>query len=375
MDGAAAVAPAEQPVAAPLEAAEAVLEAAEAVIEEPEEVREIAAEEATGARRRRRRGRRGRGRRDADEITDAVEAPDSTPAGETPAGDEGTPDEDAESPDTAEAGTSTASRRRRRRRRKAGDNGDEAAGRSEDDPPDTVVHVRDNRAREAEDDNGDGVRGVRGSTRLEAKRQRRREGRDSGRRRAPILTEAEFLARREAVDRTMAVRDLGDRTQIAVLEDGVLVEHYVTRASADLLRGQRLPGSGANVLPSMEAAFVDIGKGRNGVLYAGEVNWDAAGLEGKAARYRERPEVGRHDPGAGDQGPGGPQGRPADEPDLLAGPVPRLCSPRWHDRDQPQAAGHRAAPVEVDPEEDRARRRRGDHSHRGRGRHRRGTHA
>jgi ribonuclease E len=282
VDGAAAVAPAEQPVAAALEAAEAVLEAAEAVIEEPEEVREIAAEEATGARRRRRRGRRGRGRRDADEITDAVEAPDGTPAGETPAGDESTPDEDAESPDTAEAGTSTASRRRRRRRRKAGDNGDEAAGRSEDDPPDTVVHVRDSRAREAEDDNGDGVRGVRGSTRLEAKRQRRREGRDSGRRRAPILTEAEFLARREAVDRTMAVRDLGDRTQIAVLEDGVLVEHYVTRASATSYVGNVYLGRVQNVLPSMEAAFVDIGKGRNGVLYAGEVNWDAAGLEGKS---------------------------------------------------------------------------------------------
>ena len=282
VDGAASVAPAEQPVAAALEAAGAVLEAAEAVIEEPEEVREIAAEEATGARRRRRRGRRGRGRRDADEITDAVEVPDGTPADETPAGDETTPDEDAESPDAAEAGTSTASRRRRRRRRRAADNGDEAAGRSEDDPPDTVVHLRDSRAREAEDDNGDGVRGVRGSTRLEAKRQRRREGRDSGRRRAPILTEAEFLARREAVDRTMAVRDLGDRTQIAVLEDGVLVEHYVTRASATSYVGNVYLGRVQNVLPSMEAAFVDIGKGRNGVLYAGEVNWDAAGLEGKS---------------------------------------------------------------------------------------------
>jgi ribonuclease E len=282
VDGAAPVAPAEQPVAAALEAAGAVLEAAEAVIEEPEEVREIAAEEATGARRRRRRGRRGRGRRDADEITDAVEVPDGTPADETPAGDESTPDEDAESPDAAEAGTSTASRRRRRRRRRAADNGDEAAGRSEDDPPDTVVHLRDSRAREAEDDNGDGVRGVRGSTRLEAKRQRRREGRDSGRRRAPILTEAEFLARREAVDRTMAVRDLGDRTQIAVLEDSVLVEHYVTRASATSYVGNVYLGRVQNVLPSMEAAFVDIGKGRNGVLYAGEVNWDAAGLEGKS---------------------------------------------------------------------------------------------
>jgi ribonuclease E len=142
--------------------------------------------------------------------------------------------------------------------------------------------VRENRARDAEDESGDGVRGVRGSTRLEAKRQRRREGRDSGRRRAPILTEAEFLARREAVDRTMAVRELGDRTQIAVLEDGVLVEHYVTRATATSYVGNVYLGRVQNVLPSMEAAFVDIGKGRNGVLYAGEVNWDAAGLEGKA---------------------------------------------------------------------------------------------
>jgi ribonuclease E len=80
----------------------------------------------------------------------------------------------------------------------------------------------------------------------------------------------------------MAVRELGDRTQIAVLEDGVLVEHYVTRATATSYVGNVYLGRVQNVLPSMEAAFVDIGKGRNGVLYAGEVNWDAAGLEGKA---------------------------------------------------------------------------------------------
>ena len=274
VNDAAAAAPAEQPAVA--------LEAAEAVIDEPEEVREIAAEEATGARRRRRRGRRGRGHRDADESTEAAEPADGTPASQTPAGDDSTPDEDAESPDTAQSGTSTSSPRRRRRRRRSADSADEAAGRSGDDPPDTVVHVRENRARDAEDESGDGVRGVRGSTRLEAKRQRRREGRDSGRRRAPILTEAEFLARREAVDRTMAVRELGDRTQIAVLEDGVLVEHYVTRATATSYVGNVYLGRVQNVLPSMEAAFVDIGKGRNGVLYAGEVNWDAAGLEGKA---------------------------------------------------------------------------------------------
>ena len=120
-----------------------------------------------------------------------------------------------------------------------------------------------------------------GSTRLEAKRQRRRDGRDTGRRRAPILTETEFLARREAVDREMVIRQRGERTQIAVLEDDVLVEHYVTQAQATSFAGNVYLGKVQNVLPSMEAAFVDIGKGRNAVLYAGEVNWDAAGLSGK----------------------------------------------------------------------------------------------
>ena len=96
------------------------------------------------------------------------------------------------------------------------------------------------------------------------------------------FSESEFLARREAVDRVMAIREKGDRTQIAVLEDGVLVEHYVTRATSGSLVGNVYLGKVQNVLPSMEAAFVDIGRGRNAVLYAGEVNWDMAGLEGRA---------------------------------------------------------------------------------------------
>ena len=191
--------------------------------------------------------------------------------------------EDGEHADeVAEAALSASARRRRRRRRST--SGEDETG--EDDPPNTVVHVREtsrsggsNRGGNADDD---GVRGVKGSTRLEAKRQRRRDNRDSGRRRAPILTEAEFLARREAVERVMAVRQTGDRTQIAVLEDDILVEHYVTRASAASAVGNVYLGRVQNVLPSMEAAFVDIGRGRNGVLYAGEVNWDSAGLEGKA---------------------------------------------------------------------------------------------
>ena len=127
---------------------------------------------------------------------------------------------------------------------------------------------------------------VKGSTRLEAKKQRRREGREAGRRRT-IITEAEFLARRESVERVMVVRGRGDRTQIGVLEDGVLVEHYVSRETTASMAGNVYLGRVQNVLPSMEAAFVDIGKGRNAVLYAGEVNWDAAGLEGGNSRRIE----------------------------------------------------------------------------------------
>ena len=221
---------------------------------EPEDVREAAIELASGARRRRRRGRRGRGGGGKGTDGEAEEVAGGEQA-VAEVGDEA----------TAESGT-----HRTRRRRRSGEEGGTA------DDPNTVTHVREPKPAD------DGVKAVKGSTRLEAKRQRRRDGRDTGRRRAPILSEAEFLARREAVDRVMALRQTGDRTQIAVLEDDILVEHYVTRASTASYVGNVYLGRVQNVLPSMEAAFVDIGKGRNGVLYAGEVNWDAAGLEGKA---------------------------------------------------------------------------------------------
>ena len=139
----------------------------------------------------------------------------------------------------------------------------------------------------------DDVRAVKGSTRLEAKKQRRREGRESGRRRPPVVTESEFLARRESVERTMVVSQRGDRTQIAVLEDDVLVEHYVNRTTHQSYVGNVYLGKVQNVLPSMEAAFVDIGKGRNAVLYAGEVNFDASGLEGQPKRIESALKPGQ----------------------------------------------------------------------------------
>jgi ribonuclease E len=251
--------------------------------ESDEHAAEDAGDEGEG-RRRRRRGRRGRGRGKGvgDENGEDEQ-------GEEPAEAEAEP-EAAEEPSADDEGPGSR-RRRRRRRRKTG--AEEEAAPSEDDPPNTVVHVRESTSRDARDDKADSeaaqneVRSVRGSTRLEAKRQRRRDGREAGRRRAPVLSEAEFLARREAVERTMVVRERGDRTQIGVLEDGVLVEHFVTSSGSGSLVGNVYLGRVQNVLPSMEAAFIDIGRGRNAVLYAGEVDWDAAGLEGKARKIEQ----------------------------------------------------------------------------------------
>ena len=232
------------------------------------------AESGSGSSRRRRRrggrGRRGRGRGEDDSQSGDRGAEDS--AQEDSSEDEETEDGSGEEGSGSSSGGSSSSSRRRRRRRRSGSSGDD--GSSPDDPPNTVVKVREAR---------DEVKAVKGSTRLEAKRQRRREGRDAGRRRS-VITEAEFLARRESVKRSMVVRERQGSTQIAVLEDDVLVEHYVAQKSQTSMVGNVYVGKVQNVLPSMEAAFVDIGKGRNAVLYAGEVNWDAVGLEGQPRR-------------------------------------------------------------------------------------------
>ena len=170
------------------------------------------------------------------------------------------------------SGEVTSKRRRRRRR---GDEDMELV----DESDGSVTRVRAPRGA-GEGTGSDEVTGVKGSTRLEAKRQRRRESRQFGRRRH-VITEAEFLARRESVERKMLVRQKDDRIQIGVLEDGIFAEHFVSHTQQDSLIGNVYVGKVQNVLPSMEAAFVDIGRGRNAVLYAGEVDWDAAELGSK----------------------------------------------------------------------------------------------
>ncbi|GAA0531671.1 hypothetical protein GCM10011581_16010 [Saccharopolyspora subtropica] len=271
---------------------------------QPEPAEAEPAEQAAGedesepsGRRRRRRGRRGRGRGRGAEAEQ--QGGEEQPAEETTeeraeaateeAAEQAAEETTDEQPAAAEVEVTSTRRRRRRRRRKGA--ADDDSGAREDDPPNTVVHVREP-AETRQDSSDDEVRAVKGSTRLEAKRQRRRDGREAGRRRAPVLSEAEFLARRESVDRKMVVRQNGDQTQIAVLEDNVLVENFVTTSGSGSLVGNVYLGRVQNVLPSMEAAFVDIGRGRNAVLYAGEVDWDAAGLAGKARRIEQALQTG-----------------------------------------------------------------------------------
>ena len=263
---------------------------------------ESGGEGAGGGRRRRRRGGRGRRNRgsggdaddnrgDGDDSADGGrERSDSDKDGRDR---KDSPDSKSEKDATETAGRSADDRRDKGAGDEAQESGsDEADGADSRDDGDESSSSSRRRRRRRRSRNGDGdgrrdeVTALKGSTRLEAKRQRRREGREAGRRRT-TLSEAEFLARRESVERKMIVREKDGLNQIAVLEDDILVEHYVARHTQTSMVGNVYLGRVQNVLPSMEAAFVDLGKGRNAVLYAGEVNWDAAGMEGQPRRIEQ----------------------------------------------------------------------------------------
>ncbi|CAN2188097.1 CafA Ribonucleases G and E [Candidatus Nanopelagicaceae bacterium] len=225
-----------------------------------------------GRNRRRRRGGRGRRKPQGDELTtneDSQEGEDSP---------------EGASEDGAEGGT----HRRRRRRRASGD-GVTPGEVIDEDGVVTVVKVREVREKSERPARERSERGTRNRRDRDRDRGRNdsREYREPYRRRGTVITDGEFLARRENVDREMVVRQIGDRIQIAVIEDNVMVEHYVNRNANVSYVGNVYLGRVQNVLPSMEAAFVDIGKGRNAVLYAGEVNWDAAGISESEPRKIE----------------------------------------------------------------------------------------
>ena len=223
-------------------------------------------EDSSRGRRRRRggRGRRKPGSANTDENTSN--------------------DENSENSDTEDDGTGT--HRRRRRRRASGD-GVVAGEVVEEDGVVTVVKVRETKERPTRNDPKRNRRERNDRPSSRGDREYRSDYREPYRRRGTIITDTDLLARRESVDREMLVRQIADRTQIAVIEDNVMVEHYVNRNTNLSYVGNIYLGRVQNVLPGMEAAFVDIGKGRNAVLYAGEVNWDSAGISESEPRKIE----------------------------------------------------------------------------------------
>ncbi len=206
------------------------------------------AEGAAAPKRRRRRGGRGRGGKKpagaADARTDDLGADDEAPAGDTVE----TQRDDAE-PD-ADAG---AGRRRR--------GGQGPAVKADQQTLEERIAA------------GGSTRRIRTT--------RTRTGRDGRRRREPMPTPPRLT------DKVMVITEHGERDQIAVLEENVLVQHYVTRIGATSMVGNIYLGRVQNVLPGMEAAFVDVGRGRNGVLYAGEVNYNLDDVEGPAPRIEQ----------------------------------------------------------------------------------------
>jgi ribonuclease E len=274
-------APAKPRKAAPAKAASAKavnesVEKEESKSEAPEsDSNDSSSDSESRSSRNRRRRRGGRGRR----------KPNGVEGGEDL---EGTTEGDDSSDDSEESTDADGTTHRRRRRRRATGEGVTAGETIDEDGVVTVVKVREvrekserpTRERSTRDRNSRNSRDRGG-------RDRNDSYREPYRRRGTILTDADFLARRENVDREMVVRQIGDRIQIAVIEDNVMVEHYVNRNASVSYVGNVYLGRVQNVLPSMEAAFVDIGKGRNAVLYAGEVNWDAAGISESEPRKIE----------------------------------------------------------------------------------------
>ncbi len=230
-------------------------------------------------RKRRRRGGRGRGGASRLTVVDD-EGVEEAPAAESAASqrDDATPDADAP------AGDSTSPSRRRRGPRGGSGSRTGPQGGAAADPGAEVGTTAGGNGRsrtktkamtvEEQVAAGGPTRGIR-STRS------RTGGRDGRRRREPQIVPPRIT------DKLMVITERGDRDQIAVLEEDVLVQHYVTRQGATSMVGNVYLGRVQNVLPGMEAAFVDIGRGRNGVLYAGEVNYRAEDLEGPAPRIEQ----------------------------------------------------------------------------------------
>ena len=111
------------------------------------------------------------------------------------------------------------------------------------------------------------------TSKTKERKRKDRSGRGQSRRR-PTRQQPEIIAPPPTERKQMLVRRTPHQTQIVVLEGAVLVEHYVARSDKQSLAGNIYLGKVRNVLPGMEAAFIDFGEAKNGVLYAGDVQSD-----------------------------------------------------------------------------------------------------
>jgi ribonuclease E len=296
----------------------------------PEEARDPAAEvaasesEATPARPRRRRRSRGRGRASGQAATTAT--PESGSAEAEPAPDAEAASQPAvKEPKASEKGRQKQAARRRkstgtRRRRKPAETTDKerpaasaeqtaletasetasgeaaAADAQPESPKETASQKRRRRRRRRSVATSAGATPEAASTPVVAAPAQekaaepvaakgraaaaapgtRTRGRERDRRRPTTLRRRRALevVPERRTDKTMLITEHDERVRIAVLEGQELMEHYVTRVGARSMVGNVYLGRVQNVLPGMEAAFVDIGRGRNAVLYAGEVAYD-----------------------------------------------------------------------------------------------------
>ncbi len=283
------------------------------------------AADSSGAEERQRTRTRSRSRRTADPAAGTSDAPGTSGTARTAdtSDAEGSRERDRDGEDGEDGAGDGAPRRRRRGGRGRRGRGRSGAALSGDDQRGDDQHEDDRRADGADDeddapagkaekggrdaapkkkqakkkqktrsddDGDDEDRIPRGGTRMAAKKARRSGGQGAtrgggsggGQRRQARpggVTEEERRAILAGPPRTMIVTAKPERTQIAVMEDRTLVEHYVTRDEDVTFVGNIYMGRVQNVLPGMEAAFIDIGKGRNGVLYAGEVLYDEMDLD------------------------------------------------------------------------------------------------
>ena len=134
-----------------------------------------------------------------------------------------------------------------------------------------------------------------------ARKKRRRNGRGRGAgsedRGTTRSTDADVVERRRGRERNgrpigrhfMCVQVRPNLTQVAVLEGRSLIEHYVSRPADDVaqIHGNIYVGKVQNVLPGMEAAFVDIGTPKNAVLYRGDVQYDAEDIVDSQPRIEQ----------------------------------------------------------------------------------------